>query len=153
MKKSVIRLADILVFAVCAIVLLVATFSANAAVTTISPSSENPTDFDSLRSSGSGTNTLYVSPGGNCGGVTPCYATLQAAVDAASDLDLIKVAAGTYTDVHARPRSDITTTGSVSQVVYLSKTLQLQGGYTTTNWATPYPKPTSPGWTRWARGA
>lgn len=83
--------------------------------------------------------TLYVAPGGNCGGATPCYATVQGAVDAASDLDWIKVAAGTYTDVHVRPRNDITTTGVVTQVVCVSVTLTIEGGYTTTNWTTPDP--------------
>lgn len=60
-------------------------------------------------------------------------------MDAASDLDLIKVAAGTYTDVHVRPRNDVTTTGVVTQVVYVSVTLTIEGGYTTTNWTTPDP--------------
>jgi hypothetical protein len=64
---------------------------------------------------------------------------VQAAVDAASDGDVIKVAAGTYTGVNVRARNDITTTGVVTQVVYISKTVTIQGGYTTTNWTTPYP--------------
>ena len=81
--------------------------------------------------------TRYVAPGGNCGGATPCYATIQSAVDAASDLDVIKVAAGAYTDVHVRSRNDVTTTGVVTQVVYISITLMIEGGYTTTNWITP----------------
>lgn len=83
--------------------------------------------------------TLYVAPGGNCGGATPCYATIQLAVDAASDLDLIKVAAGTYTDLHVRLRNDVTTTGVVTQVAYISVTLTIEGGYTTSNWTTPDP--------------
>jgi len=68
------------------------------------------------------------------------YSSVQAAVDAASDGDVIKVAAGTYTDIHVRPRNDITTTGLVTQVVYISKTVTIQGGYTTTNWTTPDPQ-------------
>lgn len=60
--------------------------------------------------------------------------TVQDAVDAASDGDTIKVAAGTYTDVSVRPRKDITTTGVVTQAVYISKTVTIRGGYTTTNW-------------------
>jgi len=66
----------------------------------------------------------------------PCR-TMQHAVDVASAGDTIKVAAGLYTDTHVRPRSDVTTTGVVTQVVYVSKTVILQGGYTTTNWTTP----------------
>jgi hypothetical protein len=67
------------------------------------------------------------------------YASIQGAVDAAAPGDVIKVAAGTYTDSHVRPRRDITTTGLVTQIVYISKTVTIQGGYTTTNWSTPFP--------------
>jgi hypothetical protein len=78
-----------------------------------------------------GYSTYYVAP--FCTGVPlPCYNTLQAAVDAADDPeDVIKVAAGTYTDVSVRPRNDVTTTGVVTQVVYISKTVVIRGGYTT----------------------
>jgi glycerophosphoryl diester phosphodiesterase len=81
----------------------------------------------------------YVAPGGNCGtGNLPCYDNPQAAVDAAVDpSDVIKVAAGWYTDTHARPRHDLSSGGTVTQVVYISKTVTIQGGYTTTNWITP----------------
>ncbi len=64
---------------------------------------------------------------------TCSYASIQAAVDAAATGDVIKVAAGTYTTVTMRPRNDITTTGDVTQVVYLTKTVTIRGGYTTTN--------------------
>ncbi len=67
------------------------------------------------------------------------YASIQAAIDAASDGDVVKVAAGTYTGVNVRPRNDITTTGVVTQMVYVSKTITIQGGYTTTNWTTSGP--------------
>ena len=70
--------------------------------------------------------TRYVAPGGDCGGASPCYATVQAAVDAANDGDEIKIAQGTYTDIHAR--------GGVTQVVYISKTVTLRGGYATSDW-------------------
>jgi parallel beta-helix repeat protein len=68
------------------------------------------------------------------------YTSIQDAVDAATGFfPTIKVAAGTYTGVHVRPRDDITTTGVVTQVVYFNKPLTLEGGYTTTNWTTPDP--------------
>jgi hypothetical protein len=73
---------------------------------------------------------FYVAPGGSCGGGVPnCYASLQAAVDAATPGDEIRAAAGTYTDLSVRPRRDITTTGSVTQTLYLSKTVTVRGGY------------------------
>jgi hypothetical protein len=59
------------------------------------------------------------------------FSAIQAAVDSAMDGDVIKVAAGTYTDINVRPRSDITNTGFVTQVVYISKSITIQGGYTT----------------------
>ncbi len=68
------------------------------------------------------------------------FKTIQAAVDAAHNGDTIKVAAGTYTDVHARPRRDILSTGSVTQVVYINRSIAIQGGYTSTNF-TEEPNP------------
>nr|MBP7688230.1 hypothetical protein [Thermoflexales bacterium] len=69
---------------------------------------------------------LYV-----CLGGCP-YASVQAAVDAASDGDVIKVAAGTYTGVSVRQ--------GITQVVYLDKAVTIQGGYTSGNWTTPDPE-------------
>ena len=59
--------------------------------------------------------------------------TIQYAVDQAGEGDEIRVASGSYTGVNVRPRNDITTTGVVTQVVYISKTVAIRGGYTTTN--------------------
>lgn len=59
------------------------------------------------------------------------YTTIQAAVDAStSSSDIVKVAG------HC---STLNTSGGPRQVVSLSKTLTIRGGYTTTNWTTPDP--------------
>ncbi len=71
-------------------------------------------------------NTLYVAADGNCNGATPCYTTLQAAVDAAATNDTIKVAQGVYTS-----------TGF--QVVYINKAITLTGGYATGDWGQSRP--------------
>jgi parallel beta-helix repeat protein len=88
-----------------------------------------------------GIGTYYVAPGGNCGtGISPCYDSIQAAVDAADDPnDVIKVAAGQYTDIHTRPRNDVSSNGTVTQIVYISKTVTIQGGYTTADWTVSEP--------------
>jgi len=72
----------------------------------------------------------YVAPEGDCGGKTPCYATIQAAVDAANPGDVIKVRQGTYTGVEARP-APIGYHGPavITQSLYISKTVSIQGGY------------------------
>lgn len=76
---------------------------------------------------------LYVAPGGNCLGRTPCYGHPQDAVDAAPAGSVIRIATGTY----ALP-------AGASQVVYLTKSLILQGGYRPTEWfsADPFAFPT-----------
>ena len=87
---------------------------------------------------------LYVAPSGadvgNCtDDVSPCR-TVQYAVDRAGEDSVVKVAAGVYTGVHGRPRNDVIATGTVTQVVYVSKTVTIRGGYTTANWATSDPE-------------
>jgi hypothetical protein len=52
------------------------------------------------------------------------YSTVQAAVDATSEGDVVKVATGTYTDVNNY--------GGDAQAVYISKTLTIRGGYIST---------------------
>ena len=61
-----------------------------------------------------GDSTSYVEPTASCGGNTPCYATIQEAVNAAASGAIIKIAEGSYTEAV-----------SLSS----SKTLSLQGGW------------------------
>jgi hypothetical protein len=81
---------------------------------------------------------LYVAPGGNCGGASPCYSTVQAAVDAAVELDTIKVATGTYTGVQNIPALN-TSTFTATQVVAITKSITIKGGYAPPNWVVSSP--------------
>lgn len=56
---------------------------------------------------------------------TAVFANVQAAVDAASGGEEIRVAGGVYRGVHRRK--------GITQVVYISKTVTVRGGYTTTD--------------------
>jgi len=89
----------------------------------------------------------YVAPTGSDSGVctdsaNPCR-TVQYAVDQADAGDEIRVAAGAYTDTIARTPPpgypNPPASGVITQVVHISQTLTVRGGYTTTNWATSYP--------------
>lgn len=82
---------------------------------------------------------LYVAPGGNCGAAAPCFDNVQAAVDAAADGDEIRIATGTYTGTHATPvppgyQSPGLIQTVITQVVYITKSLAIQGGYVISNW-------------------
>ncbi len=71
------------------------------------------------------------------------FGGIQEAVDAASGGEVIKIAAGLYTSVHTitawldypSPPAD----GLLRQVVHITRTVTLQGGYTVTDWVTPNP--------------
>jgi hypothetical protein len=60
----------------------------------------------------------------DCTGISPpCYTAVQEAVDAVDDPgDVVQIARGVYTGVQAR--------GPYTQVVHISKTLTLRGGFT-----------------------
>jgi hypothetical protein len=61
----------------------------------------------------------------DCSGVPlPCYLTIQAAIDAANEGDVIKVATGIYTDINNY--------SGQSQIAYISKTITVRGGYVST---------------------
>jgi len=51
-----------------------------------------------LTVSGSGTTTIYTDPSGSCNGNTPCYTTIQSAINAVSSGSVIKVMAGAYAE-------------------------------------------------------
>ena len=66
----------------------------------------------------------------------PC-ATVQHAVDVSEESDEIRVATGIYADLHVRPV--IGSTEVVTQVVYISKTVTIRGGYSVVDWGTSDP--------------
>jgi hypothetical protein len=80
---------------------------------------------------------LYVSAtDATCGGRIPCYTTIQAAVNAAADGDEVRVATGTYTGT-----APALVSGNIyTQVVVITKSLTLRGGYSTTDWDVSDPK-------------
>jgi hypothetical protein len=91
----------------------------------------------------SGTGIICVATSGtdapSCGNViSPCL-TLQYAVDQALPGEEIRVASGVYTGVQGRltfpgyPGPGYPGTSLITQVLYITKTLTVRGGYTTTN--------------------
>ncbi|MEJ5312031.1 MAG: right-handed parallel beta-helix repeat-containing protein [Anaerolineae bacterium] len=94
----------------------------------------------SLAASATALTTIrYVAPGGNCGaGITPCYATLQAAINAAVAGDEVRVAQGVYVDVTTVPYP-LDGSPTITQAMFITKTLTVRGGYTLTNWTTAEP--------------
>jgi hypothetical protein len=71
---------------------------------------------------------IYVAPEAACGaGHTPCYGSVQAAVDAAASGDEVRVATGTYTGVNNY--------GGLPQLAYISKTVTIRGGYIPVDWS------------------
>ena len=83
--------------------------------------------------------THHVAPNADCGTATPCYATLQSAIDAAQPGDEIRVAQGVYTDVTV---VDYDLTGlpqTLTQTMFIDKSLTVRGGYTITDWTVSQP--------------
>jgi hypothetical protein len=80
-----------------------------------------------------------VSPGGGTyAACTLVFTHPQAAVNAASGGEEIRVAAGTYTGVRNVPSLN-TDTFTATQVLVITKSLTIRGGYTTGDWTTPDP--------------
>jgi len=74
----------------------------------------------------------YVAPNEDCGGMQPCYDSIQAAVDAVDEpTDVVKVASGTYSEIVPR--------GIWQQVVLILRPLTLRGGYSPADWDTSRP--------------
>ncbi len=67
------------------------------------------------------------------------YSSIQAAVDAAQPGDVIKVAQGTYTDLHHIPSLE-TATFTATQIVAITKSITIRGGYSGADWNLPDPE-------------
>jgi hypothetical protein len=88
----------------------------------------------------SGTGVIRVATTGSdaagCGGASSPCRTIQYAVDAAQPGDEIRVATGVYTGVQYIPALN-TSLFTATQLVAISKSLRLSGGYAAGNWETP----------------
>ncbi len=83
--------------------------------------------------------TRYVAPSGMCGGATPCYATIQAAINEVAPGDEIRVAQGVYTTVSALEYALGGWMQTITQVMFIDESLTVRGGYTTTDWTAAQP--------------
>jgi parallel beta-helix repeat protein len=91
-----------------------------------------------------GTGVIRVATTGSdmpgCGGATPCQ-TVQYAVDQAQAGEEVRVASGLYTGVQGRPApAGYSGPTVITQVVYISKTVTIRGGYTTAFTGPPDPE-------------
>jgi len=88
--------------------------------------------------------TRYVAATGSDLGIctnpgNPCR-TLQYALDAADEGDVIKISGGVYADLHHRPApSAYPGSSMITQVAYISKTVSILGGYAPEDWSTADP--------------
>jgi hypothetical protein len=81
---------------------------------------------------------------GDCSTPANACRTVQYAVDQADTGDQIRIATGVYTGVLGRPApAGYVGSAVVSQVLYLSQTISVRGGYTTTDGFVGPPNPIS----------
>ncbi len=81
----------------------------------------------------------HIAPNADCGSATPCYATFQSAIDAAQFGDEVRVAQGVYTHTTTFEYDLGGWAQAITQVMFISKSLTVRGGYTITDWTTAQP--------------